>query len=69
MRTQEKITRAVLDHASDPEAPFGVAWVLSSASLATPFDKVVVFEHGTVAEIGSPEELIAKNGSFAKLLG
>lgn len=34
---------------------------------AFPFDKIIVLEHGTIAEIGIHDELLKKNGLYAEL--
>lgn len=68
LKSQETITRAVLEFSRNSVKPFGVLWALPNASLSRLFDKVIVFENGTVSEMGTPQELLAANGTFSSLL-
>lgn len=65
---QDKIIQAVLAYLQKDGCKPGVLWVLASPMLAKRFDKTAVFVDGRVAEIGTPQELIEKNGLFSEML-
>ncbi len=46
----------------------GVLWVLSNPSQASEFDRVLVMQDGRLVEDGPPQELLKKQGAFAKLV-
>ena len=50
------------------DARFGVIWVLSNAALASKFDRVLVFERGSIVEDGDPKALALADGEYAALL-
>lgn len=65
---QKAIVERVLQQAAGADGhPFAVIWVVGSAQLGTLFDRVVVFEAGTVVEQGAPAELLQAQGTFARL--
>jgi putative ABC transport system ATP-binding protein len=68
IRAQEQAIRTVLGNGEDREYSPTVLWILTSPSLATHFDRVVVLDRGTAVEDGNYEGLVAKKGIFAGLL-
>ncbi|TXH80180.1 MAG: ABC transporter ATP-binding protein [Rhizobium sp.] len=67
-RVQDQIARAILGELdSDGYAP-AIVWVLSNPSFAELFDRVLVFDHGSLVESGSTTDLLEKNGMFKELL-
>jgi putative ABC transport system ATP-binding protein len=67
-RVQDQIARAILGElGSDGYAP-AIIWVLSNPSFAELFDRVLVFDHGSLVESGSTTDLLEKNGMFKELL-
>jgi putative ABC transport system ATP-binding protein len=68
LRAQEEIAKIVLKEARDEGRDVTVIWALAHPVMARMFDRVAVFEHGTVAETGSYDELLERKGHLAKLL-
>ena len=66
--SQESIITNVLEHAHQSDERRGVFWVLASPSMAEKFDRVLVMDQGRLVEDGTPDELIKKQGQFAKLI-
>ena len=60
----EKLVQEALDKLMVGRTTFVIAHRLSTIISA---DKIVVMEKGEVKEIGKHEELLAKNGLYAKL--
>lgn len=67
-RQQENIMRNVLEELKRDGRDPAVIWVLSNAAMARFFDRVVVFDAGSLAEDGSHETLSAGNGIFKTLV-
>ena len=67
-RTQDQILRNVLKEARRDEHRPAVLWVLSNPAMANCFDRVLVFDEGTLHEEGTHETLAAGNGIFNGLL-
>ena len=69
-RGQETIISNVLKEAQggDGRPRIGIFWVLQNPSLATKFDRILVFEDGGLAEEGEPEELKGNGGRYAALV-
>lgn len=51
---------------ADGRSP-GLAWVVSSAAMARHFDRIAVLDRGVLAEEGSFDDLIKKNGIFKEM--
>jgi putative ABC transport system ATP-binding protein len=68
LRAQEEIAKAVLKEARDEGRNVTVIWALAHPVMARMFDRVAVFDHGTVAETGGYDELLQRKGQFAKLM-
>lgn len=67
-RAQEGMVRSVMAHLrADGRRP-AIAWVLSSAQVAPLFDRIAVFQAGSLAEEGSFDDLAKKNGIFAEMI-
>jgi putative ABC transport system ATP-binding protein len=67
-RAQGKIIERTLSALhSDGRTP-GVLWVVSAPSLSASFQRIVVFDRGTIVEDGSRDELIEKNGIFKGMI-
>ncbi|KEA08712.1 ABC transporter ATP-binding protein [Rhizobium rhizogenes] len=67
-RIQDQILRAILtelDRSADKPA---LIWVLSNPNFAELFDRVLVFNHGSLVESGTTTDLLEKNGMFKELL-
>ncbi|MDQ0456115.1 ABC transporter ATP-binding protein [Rhizobium paknamense] len=67
-RAQEEIVRDVLAFLREQDNYPSVIWVLSNTSLSKMFDRVVVFDRGTVVADGSFETLGNENGIFKALV-
>lgn len=66
--SREQIVRNVLAKKKDaPDSP-AIVWVLADASLASLFDRVVVFDGSTLAEDGSYTSLVQKDGILKELV-
>ncbi len=66
--SQEKIIDAIVKNSRESDNRQGILWVLASPIMAKKFDRVLVMEQGRLVEEGSPDELAAKDGPFAKLI-
>jgi putative ABC transport system ATP-binding protein len=66
--TQHTILKRVLAGSADGDRKRGVLWILSTPSMASEFDRVLVMDGGRLVETGSPEELSGKEGAFARLV-
>ncbi|MEZ2218471.1 ABC transporter transmembrane domain-containing protein [Rhizobium sp. RCC_161_2] len=67
-RIQDQILRSILtelDRSADKPA---LIWVLSNPNFAELFDRVLVFNHGSLVESGTTTDLLEKNGMFKELL-
>ena len=68
VRAQEQTVRAVLAHLRADGRNPGILWVVSSAQVAPLFDRIAVFDRGTLVEEGTYDDLREKNGIFAELI-
>jgi len=69
-RIQDQILRNILkleEERPDGDRP-AIIWVLSNPVMSQLFDRVVVFDRGTLAEDGTHDALLTKNGIFKGLL-
>lgn len=67
-RVQDQIARAILGELHSGDYAPAIIWVLSNPSFAELFDRVLVFDHGSLVENGSTTDLLEKNGMFKELL-
>jgi putative ABC transport system ATP-binding protein len=67
-RAQEEIVRDVLAFLQQQDNDPTIMWVLSNTSLSKNFDRVVVFDNGSVVADGSFETLDKENGIFKTLV-
>ena len=67
-RVQDQIARSMLSELDRNEYAPAIVWVLSNPSFAELFDRVLVFNHGSLVESGSSTDLLEKNGMFKELL-
>ena len=67
-RFQDQIVRTVLTELNPDNHKPAIIWVLSNPSLAELFDRILVFDHGTLVESGNSDDLLEKNGMFKELL-
>ncbi len=66
---QANIMKRILAEPIGPkEGTSGVLWILSNPSHAGEFDRVLVMHEGRLIEDGPPQELLNKQGAFAKLV-
>jgi putative ABC transport system ATP-binding protein len=66
-RVQDRIMHNIMeDLHQDGHAP-SIIWVLSNTEVTKLFDRVVVFDDGTLVEDGTHATLLKKNGVFKKL--
>jgi putative ABC transport system ATP-binding protein len=68
LRAQEEIAKTVLGEVRQAGRDVTIVWALSHPVMARMFDRIAVFEHGTVVETGSYDELFGQKGLFAKLM-
>ncbi|MDW6024883.1 ABC transporter transmembrane domain-containing protein [Mesorhizobium sp. BAC0120] len=67
-RRQIQIARNIMKNRhKDGHAP-AIIWVLSNFSLASDFDRVIVFDHGRVVQDGTYDALAQEDGMLKKLL-
>ena len=62
----ERAVQAALDHAARGRTTITIAHRLSTIRNA---DQIAVLDHGRVVELGSHDELVARGGRYAALLG
>lgn len=67
-RVQDQIARAILTGLDRSDHAPAVIWVLSNPGFAELFDRVLVFNHGSLVESGTTTDLLEKNGMFKELL-
>ena len=67
-RIQDQIARAILTRLDRSEYAPAVVWVLSNPGFAQLFDRVLVFDRGSLVESGTSTDLLEKNGMFKELL-
>ncbi|MBL8583751.1 MAG: ABC transporter ATP-binding protein [Rhizobiaceae bacterium] len=67
-RVQDQILRNVLEEARREPYDPAILWVLSNPALSNYFDRVLVFDEGTLHGDGTHETLAAGNGIFTALL-
>lgn len=67
-RSQEQIVQSSLAYLRETRRNPGVAWVVSSPGLSSCFDRVAVFDKGMLAEEGTPEELLSRDGLYKSLV-
>lgn len=67
-RTQDAVTRNVIEEARRDGHDPAIIWVLPNPHLAGLFDRVIVFNNGEIAEDGPHDTLKAGNGIFTRLL-
>jgi putative ABC transport system ATP-binding protein len=67
-RFQDQIVRTVLTSLHQEGHAPAIVWVLSNVTLAELFERVLVFNGGTLAESGTSIDLLEKNGMFKELL-
>ncbi|MBX3567757.1 MAG: ABC transporter ATP-binding protein [Rhizobiaceae bacterium] len=67
-RSQDAVTRNVLEEIHRDDRNPAVIWVLPNPHLADLFERVIVFHAGELAEDGTHETLTAGNGIFTRLL-
>ena len=58
---------ALANGKNDSQKPFGLFLSISEPELAMKFDRILAFEDGVLVEQGTPDELLKKNGLFARL--
>ena len=67
--SQDGIVQKVLNDGSSPGGhECGIIWVLINPGLADAFDRVMVMADGRLVEDGAPDDLLKKNGVYAKLV-
>jgi len=67
-RIQDQIARTVMTELHEEGHSPAIVWVLSNPSLAQLFDRVLVFDSGSLVESGTSTDLLEKNGMFKELL-
>ncbi|MDL2406013.1 ABC transporter ATP-binding protein [Rhizobium calliandrae] len=67
-RVQDQIARAILTRVDNSDYAPAVVWVLSNPGFAELFDRVLVFDRGSLVESGTSTDLLEKNGMFKELL-
>ncbi|WFU12500.1 ATP-binding cassette domain-containing protein (plasmid) [Rhizobium sp. CB3090] len=67
-RVQDQIARAILTGIDRSENAPAVIWVLSNPGFAELFERVLVFDRGSLVESGTTTDLLEKNGMFKELL-
>ncbi len=68
LQIQRKIVANVLAITSQDGWKPGIIWVLSTATFATMFDRVIVFDRGTIVGDGTFAQLSSGNAVFQRLL-
>ena len=67
-RVQDQITHNILEELHEEGHAPAIIWVLSNTALANLFDRVIVFDKGTLVEDGTHATLLKKNGIFKELV-
>jgi len=67
-RVQDQITHGIMEDLHEEGHAPAIIWVLSNTALANLFDRVIVFDNGTLAEDGTHATLLEKNGIFKELV-
>jgi putative ABC transport system ATP-binding protein len=67
-RIQDQIVRTVLADLHKGDYTPALIWVLSNVTLAEQFERILVFQGGTLAESGTSSDLLEKDGMFKELL-
>ncbi len=67
-RLQDQITHNIVRGLHKEGERPGIIWVLSNAKLAEIFDRILLFDRGTLVEAGNFPELSEQNGMFKELL-
>ena len=67
-RSQDLVTRNVLEEATRDGRNPAILWVLPNPHLANLFEHIIVFQGGEVVEDGTHETLAKENGIFTRLL-
>ncbi|MFI0844699.1 ABC transporter transmembrane domain-containing protein [Mesorhizobium sp. IMUNJ 23232] len=67
-RSQDVVTKNVLEEATRDGRNPAILWVLPNPHLANLFERVIVFHAGELVEDGTHETLSTKNGTFTRLL-
>ncbi|MDM9620315.1 ABC transporter transmembrane domain-containing protein [Rhizobium sp. S96] len=67
-RLQDQITHNIVSGLHKEGERPGIIWVLSNAKLAEIFDRILLFDRGTLVEAGNFPELSEQNGMFKELL-
>ncbi|RDJ06785.1 ABC transporter ATP-binding protein [Rhizobium grahamii] len=67
-RVQDAITKNIVEGLHKEGEKPAIIWVLSNAKLAEIFDRILLFDRGTLAEAGNFPELSEQNGMFKELL-
>ncbi len=65
---QKHLLEAVLKKAKDSTHSFGLIWVPMNPKLSKAFDRVLVFENGTLVADDTPQNLLEKNDLYQSLL-
>lgn len=67
-RVQDQITHNIMENLHEEGHAPSIIWVLSNTALANLFDRVIVFDKGTLVEEGTHATLLEKNGIFKELV-
>jgi putative ABC transport system ATP-binding protein len=67
-RIQDQIVRTVLADIQNSDHKPAIIWVLSNVGLAEQFERILVFQGGSLAESGTSSELLQHDGMFKELL-
>ena len=69
-RTQERVTDRIIARARGEggSKPFGLFWVVTTPSISTRFDRVLVFDKQRLSDDGTPEDLIETNELYQRLV-
>ncbi len=70
LATQQRIVEKIINLArsADGWPPFGILWALTTPAMADQFDRVLVFEDGSLVEDGNYAELVNAKGAFSALV-
>ena len=67
-RAQDLIVANVLAYLRDGDLAPGIAWVLSNVATAVVFDRVAVFDKGSLSDQGTHIEVAERNGIFREMM-